>query len=85
MKIEIITNERGNPIGWDIIPETAEDNDTIATMRDLQFFGFDDSAIKYDGMRMVDDSVGKEFGNIERLCFKQKKHTRAENQLVVGK
>lgn len=80
MKIEIVLNEKGNPIGWDIIPETTEDDNTIATMRDLQFFGIDDTSIRYDGMVLLDDEVGKELGNIEKLCFKQKKHTRAENQ-----
>jgi len=84
MKIEIVLNESGNAIGWDIIPETVEDDLTVATMRDLTFFGMDDTAIKYDGMRMVDKNIGKELGNIERLCFKQKKSTRAVEENSKG-
>jgi hypothetical protein len=76
MKIEIVKDDKGLSIGWDIVPETKEDDNTIATMRDLTFFGIGDTHIKYDGMRLKKDEDGKSLGNIEKLCFKQKKHTR---------
>ena len=78
MKIEIVKDEKGYAIGWDIVPETKEDDETIATMRDLTFFGLDETAVRYDGVRLKKEEDGKVLGNISKLCFKQKKHTRAE-------
>jgi hypothetical protein len=76
MLIEIITDENGDAIGWDISPETSEDNETLATMRDLQFFGIDDTAIKYDGIELEDEQAGKVLGNLSKLRFRQKCHKR---------
>lgn len=74
MKIEITKDAQGQSIGWDIIPETKEDDVTIATMRDLQFFGFEDTAIRYDGFVSRVKSKGKTLGNIKRLQYVQKIH-----------
>jgi len=74
MKIEIIKDVQGKPIGWDIVPETKEDDVTIATMRDLTFFGFDDTAIKYKGVALREQDKGKTLGNIKALHFLQKIH-----------
>jgi hypothetical protein len=72
MKIELIKDVQGQPIGWDIVPETKEDDVTIATMRDLTFFGVGDTAIKYNGFSSRDEAKGKTIGNIKRLHFLQK-------------
>lgn len=76
MKIELIKNDEGNPIGWSIIPETSEDDNTIATMRDLQFFGMDDTAIEYDGIELKDQALGKVLGNVKCLNYKQAGHLK---------
>lgn len=51
----IRTNEQGKviieevPIGWSVKGETQEEKYVVNTIRNLQFFGFDDTDIVYDG------------------------------------
>ena len=47
----MIKNDAGQAIGWTITAETKEENVVVGTIRDLQFFGMDETAIKYDGRR----------------------------------
>lgn len=49
MKIEIKKNDKNQSIGWEITAETDDEINTVNTMRNLQFFGFDDHQIVYDG------------------------------------
>ena len=73
MKIPIIRNEDNEPVGYDLIPETEEDYNNLGTIRNMVFFGFDDTAIKYDGREMsVDGSY--ESKDIKRLRFRKKSH-----------
>lgn len=72
--VHLIYNEEGNPIGWEMRPITKEEHALIAEIRDLQFFGFEDSRIEYDGISFIDPSKGKVLGNIASLSWKQKKY-----------
>jgi hypothetical protein len=73
--IHIIKDEQGNPIGWEMIPTTLEEQKTVATVRDLQFFGFDDTAIVYDGLTLIDPEKGKTTSNLLKLKWIQKKES----------
>lgn len=66
MKVELIKVD-GQPVGWTITSENEGDNNTLNSMRDLQFFGFDDTAIKYAGR--IDDGE-----NVKTLRWIQVKH-----------
>lgn len=49
MIINIKYNEDKQPIGWDITGETEEEKRIVNTIRNLQFFGLDDTVINYNG------------------------------------
>lgn len=72
--IHLIKDEKGKTIGWKLNPITKEEQETAAAIRDLQFFGHDDTRIVYDGLTLLDESIGKELYNIESLTWIQKKH-----------
>lgn len=72
MKIDL-TMKDGKPIGYSIIPETAEEKETVGTVRDLIFFGFDDTRIVYDGLELVEGGV-KRSEDLVCIKFIQKKH-----------
>lgn len=58
MKVEIIKDDQGFAIGWSMQGENEQEISKLATIRDLQFFGFDDTAIKYNGRKESDDAKG---------------------------
>ena len=66
-KINIMTDEEGNDIGYDIVRAPTDDPDDINRMRNLIFFGFDDTQIKYNGREGSDNQVDK-------MKFIQEKH-----------
>lgn len=70
MRIEIkkINKETA---GWDIIPETPEDEKTICIMRNLIFWGLDGNEIVYAGRE--GDSSNKQWP-IDALKFRKKKY-----------
>lgn len=80
MKIEIRTDAKGRAIGYDFIPETSEEKIGLGTVRDLLFFGFKETVIKYNGIVLGGDG-SKTPENLERLKFLQKKHVDI-NQLI---
>ncbi len=51
MKLEIIKDEKNNPIGWDLTGETQEEIYAVNAVRNMQFFGFDNTAIRYAGRK----------------------------------
>lgn len=77
MKIELTYNEGGDLIGYHIVPETLEERRTLGEVRDLLFFGFDDTHIKYDGL-VTDGDGTKQSKNLERLKFIQKRYQRCK-------
>jgi hypothetical protein len=58
MNVEIIKNDQGFAVGWSMQGESEEEISKLATIRDLQFFGFDDTAIKYNGRKESNDAEG---------------------------
>ena len=70
----IIKNEQGESIGWKLSPITEEEQLIVGTIRDLQFFGLGDTAVKYNGLELIDPEQGKELGNIKCISWIQKKH-----------
>jgi hypothetical protein len=58
MKVELIISDQNKAIGWTMQGENQEEIDKLATIRDLQFFGFDETAIKYNGRKNSDDAKG---------------------------
>lgn len=70
MRVELIKVD-GKPVGWTITAENVDDNETLNVMRELSFWGFDDTAIKYGGMVEEDDRLG-----VKSLKWVQKKHNK---------
>ena len=70
MKVDLITNKDNKAIGWTIDAETNEEKYIVNAIRNLQFFGLDDTAIVYNG---------REGGNEEyagKLKWCQKKYDK---------
>ncbi len=66
MKIELIYQD-GNLSGYDMIPENEEDREVIGAVRDLNFWGIDETVIRYNG-RLSDEE-----DNILKLRWRQKR------------
>ena len=64
----------GEPIGWEMKPVTEEEQKIAAGVRNLQFFGFDETAIEYNGLKLIDGVKGKTMGNIKSLSWIQEQH-----------
>lgn len=58
MKVEIIKSEAGQSIGWTMAAEDKEEFNKLGTIRNLSFFGFEDSLVDYDGRSGSDDAAG---------------------------
>jgi hypothetical protein len=76
MKINLLKNEEGTGyIGYDIVPENDEDKKALGAVRDMIFFGYEDTAIKYDGIETSDDQDPKKrYLSIKRLKFRKQKY-----------
>lgn len=79
MEAELIL-EGGHPIGYKLIPTNKKDHETIGVIRDLHFFGHDDTYLRYAGLELIVGSIGKVHGNIRSLSFKQEKFTESHTQ-----
>jgi hypothetical protein len=66
MIVDLVYNENGKPIGWTMKGISSEDIKSLGIIRDLQFFGMDETAIKYAGRKDGDDT------NPGILTWKQK-------------
>ena len=71
MKVNIKTDEKGYAIGYDLIPESKEEQLTLGTVRNMIFFGIDDTHLEYDG-RTSETIEGVDY--ITSLKWIQKKH-----------
>lgn len=56
MRIELRKDEKGRNVGYDIIAETSADTPIIEQVRDLHFWGLDDTKIIYNGRKSEGDS-----------------------------
>jgi hypothetical protein len=77
--VHLILDENNKPIGWEMKPTNEEEQEVAAIIRDLQFFGSEDTAISYNGLKLIDKDKGKTLGNIESISWKQEKHQRFSN------
>lgn len=69
MKVELIKVD-GKAVGWTIKGETNEEKQIVNAIRDLSFWGFDETRIIYNGRTdYTEDSAGK-------LHWIQKKYTQ---------
>lgn len=58
MKVEIIKNDKGQAIGWSMEGENKEELNKLCDIRNLQFFGYGDTAIEYNGRKGGDNMKG---------------------------
>ncbi len=72
--LHLIKNEQGEPIGWEMVPTNDEERDIITTIRDLQFFGFEDTAIDYNGLQLIDPEQGKSYENLKSISWLMRKY-----------
>jgi len=56
MKVEIIKDDNNQPIGWSMEGENREEINKLIDIRNLQFFGVDETAIKYNGRKGGNDA-----------------------------
>ena len=70
MNVEIIKDSDGNAIGWSMQGENRLEINKLGAIRDLQFFGYDETVIKYNGRKEGDD----ENNDPGILSWKQKIH-----------
>lgn len=70
---------QSTPVGWEMKPTTDEEHRIAATIRNLQFFGVEGSAIKYNGLELIEPDKGKTTGNIKRLSWKTKESQQKFN------
>lgn len=55
MKIVILYNDKSQPIGWEMSGENSEEISKLGIIRDLQFWGYNETDIKYNGRKESDD------------------------------
>ena len=72
--VHIIKNSEGKPIGWEMCPQTEEEHETVAIIRELQFFGLDETYPSYNGLELIDPDKGKCTGNIKRISWLMRKY-----------
>lgn len=75
MKVDIIRDENGKAIGWNMTGETPEEIKKVGIIRDLQFWGFEETGIVYAGREDGDDKAG----NPGTLKWKQRIHAYPED------
>lgn len=72
MIVEIITDADGRPVGWTMTGENQKEINKLIDIRNMQFWGYGDTNIVYDGREGGND---KEH-NPGTLKWKQKCHTK---------
>jgi hypothetical protein len=76
MKVELLKDENGKAIGWSMQGENPQEIEKLGIIRDLQFFGFDESAIRYDGRETAHLTKEEKINNPGVLSWKQRKFTK---------
>ena len=72
--VHLVYNTENKVIGWEIRPTTPEEQKIAATIRDMQFFGIDDTYPSYNGLELIDPNKGKVMGNIKKLSWIMRKY-----------
>jgi len=62
------------PVGWEMCPTTDEEQKIAGIIRDLQFFGFNKTAIEYGGLSLLDEDKGKCMGNVKSISWIQQRY-----------
>ena len=75
--VNLIRNEENKIIGWEMNPVTEEEQFIAGVIRDMQFFGFDDSYPEYNGLKLIDEEKGKTMGNIKSISWIQRKYQKS--------
>lgn len=73
MKIEFIYKDHEKRVGYKLIAETEDDHIKLAAVRDMIFFGFENTRIVYDGREMTPDDT-----KIQALRWCTKQHQDRE-------
>jgi hypothetical protein len=63
-------------IGWELLPTTDSEREIAAQIRDLQFFGMDETNIEYSGIKLIDREKDKSQDNLKAVRWIQKRHLR---------
>ena len=72
--VHLVYNTDNKVIGWEMRPTTPEEQKIAATIRDMQFFGIDDTYPSYNGLELIDPDKGKTIDNIKRLSWIMRKY-----------
>ena len=72
--VHIIKNSEGKPIGWEMCPQTEEEHEIVAIIRDLQYFGLEETYPSYNGLELIDPDKGKCTGNIKKISWLMRKY-----------
>lgn len=70
MKVELVYNKEGKVAGYDMFPETEQDVNTINAVRDMHFWGLNDTAIEYAGRKAAEND------DIIKLRWRQRKYSK---------
>ena len=73
MKIALIKDSENKTIGYTIEGETKDEKLIVNSIRNMHFFGMDDSRIVYNGR----EKNPNEPEYVGKLIFKQKSHTNS--------
>jgi len=73
MKVILLQHE-SKTVGWKLKAENKEDKLRLGSIRNIQFFGLDDTAIRYSGMKGEGDYVAE-------LSWAQKKFVKDGNNM----
>ena len=77
MKIELVKNENGLTIGYKMIAETSEDTPIIEQVRDMYFWGYEQTKVEYDGRVSANDKNDTTTEiRFKLACFKKKNGIR---------
>ena len=72
--VHLVYNADNKVIGWEMRPTTPEEQEIAGIIRDMQFFGFNDTYPSYNGLELIDPNKGKTMGNVKRLSWIMKKY-----------
>lgn len=79
MKVEIVKDENGEHIGWTMEGETKDEMYAVNSIRNMNFLGLDDTAIKYNGRTGGDDEFAGKLSWIMKKHASQYKRSQKED------
>lgn len=76
MKINLIKTKDGKLKGWEIIPEDREEKLVLGSIRNAEFWGYDDTHPKYDGIETSQDDKGHTYVEKLKYCIPKYKNKK---------